>query len=77
MSPDALSVQRWQKLYRQAASDHLELFRTVSGLTIYATIGIRVPLVTITIDQLDDEDAEKVLRQLTEKALDLLKGLER
>ena len=66
----------WQQLVRQAAADNLELFRTEGGVTIYTVVGsIRLPLLTITLGELDDADGEKVLRQLTTKALELLKGL--
>lgn len=65
----------WKALERLAASDRLRLLKTRGGVTIFTTDVLETPLVTITIGELTDEDADTVLRKLTKNALDRLREL--
>lgn len=69
-------MKTWNQLERLAADDRLKLFRTKFGVTIF-TIGniIESAFCTITAGDLDDEDADKLLRASTETALRALKEL--
>ncbi len=67
----------WTQLQEAAAADDLELHRTTGGVSVETTDMFKVPLVTITIGDLDEKDSDIVLRATLQRALEALRALPR
>lgn len=68
-------MKTWEQLDTLAKHDHLTLFRTRGGVTIYTAFGMQSSLMTLTVEDLTDEDGDIVMRRSTEAALIALKGI--
>lgn len=68
-------MKTWQQLADLAKSDNLKFHRAHGGVTIYTTDGMSLPMVSITPGELEDDDADMVVRSATEAALRALRNL--
>jgi hypothetical protein len=66
----------WQQLHNAAAADNLRLHRSKhGGVSIITDRTIESVLLTITSDDLPDDDRDKLVRALVERALHVLREL--
>ena len=69
-------MKTWTQLTDIAKRDNLSLHRDAHGVTVYTAVGLRIPLISITPGDLEDEDSDRVVRGTLEIALRELKGLD-
>jgi hypothetical protein len=71
------TVKTWRELEALARADGLRLFRTDGCVTVESTAAIPSHFLSITTEDLDIDDSDRLVRAALEGALDVLKSLHR